>query len=66
VLRDQDALVDYSIVPSDTTAPLRIATASRRSFFLGAIGKVAVYPRELPVERLAAHHRAMTSRPSPD
>ncbi|MGW2836255.1 LamG-like jellyroll fold domain-containing protein [Streptomyces sp. NPDC001493] len=59
-LRDQDALADYSIVPGDTPSPVRIGTASLRSFFLGAVGKVAVYPRELTAERLLAHHAVMT------
>jgi hypothetical protein len=39
---------------------VRIGTASQRSFFLGGIGKVAVYPRELSPDQLAAHHAAMT------
>ncbi|MFJ3704599.1 MULTISPECIES: LamG domain-containing protein [Streptomyces] len=60
-LRDTDALADYDIVPADTTSPLRIGSAALRSFFLGGIGKVAVYPRELPAERLAEHHAVMTS-----
>ncbi|WP_299541418.1 LamG-like jellyroll fold domain-containing protein [uncultured Streptomyces sp.] len=61
-LRDQDALADYSIVPQDTTSPVRIGSTSLRSFFLGAIGKVAIYPRELTAERLNAHHAVMTTR----
>ncbi|MFC8229763.1 LamG-like jellyroll fold domain-containing protein [Streptomyces sp. NPDC057287] len=60
-LRDSDALADYSIVPGNTTSPLRIGSAALRSFFLGGIGKVAVYPRELTEARLAEHHAAMTA-----
>ncbi|MFB8030169.1 LamG-like jellyroll fold domain-containing protein [Streptomyces sp. NPDC056465] len=60
-LRDSDALADYDIVPGNTTSPLRIGSAALRSFFLGGIGKVAVYPRELTEARLAEHHAAMTA-----
>jgi len=58
-LRDQDALIDYSIVPRDGTAPLRVATQDLGSFFKGAIGKVAVYNRELTGAQLVKHYRAM-------
>ncbi|MFJ8749308.1 hypothetical protein ACIREO_08240 [Streptomyces sp. NPDC102441] len=40
---------------------MRIGSAALRSFFLGGIGKVAVYPRVLSSERLAEHHAAMTA-----
>ncbi|MFJ8885568.1 LamG-like jellyroll fold domain-containing protein [Streptomyces sp. NPDC102402] len=60
-LRDSDALADYDIVPGNTTSPLRVGSAALRSFFLGGIGKVAVYPRELTAARLAEHHAAMTA-----
>lgn len=44
VLRDTDTLGgSYDIVPTDHDAPLRIGTRDGRSFFEGAIGKVAVY-----------------------
>jgi hypothetical protein len=61
VLRDQDALADYSIVPANTTAPVRIGSATGRSAFLGGIGKVAIYPAELAADRIAEHHRVMNS-----
>ena len=61
VLRDQDALADYSIVPTNTTAPVRIGSATGRSAFLGGIGKVAIYPCELPADRIAQHHKLMTT-----
>src|SRR3712207_1477882 len=41
-------------------APLRIGTQDLDEFFRGAIGKVAVYDRELPSSRVLAHYRAMT------
>ncbi|MEU6277300.1 LamG domain-containing protein [Streptomyces populi] len=60
VLRDQDALDDYGIIPSNTDAPMRIGAAGTESYFKGAIGKVAVYGSELPPSHLAAHYRAMS------
>ncbi|WP_051900906.1 LamG domain-containing protein [Streptomyces aureus] len=63
VLRDQDALDDYDITPSNTDAPLRIGAAGTKSFFKGAIGKVAVYDSEVSQSHLAAHYRAMTAGP---
>jgi hypothetical protein len=60
MLRDQDPLTENDIRPRNTASALRIATATRESFFHGAIGKVAVYGRELPAERIARHHSAMT------
>ncbi len=61
VLRDQDSLADYGIIPTRTPAPVRIGSASLRSYFLGAIGKVAIYPRELTATQIAAHHQVMTT-----
>ena len=58
-LRDQDALVDYAVVPGDGTAPLRVATRDLGSFFKGAVGKVAIYDRELTADRLLRHYRTM-------
>ncbi|MEV6016967.1 MULTISPECIES: LamG domain-containing protein [unclassified Streptomyces] len=59
VLRDQDSLDAYDITPSNTDAPMRIGTADTKSFFKGAIGKVAVYDSEVRSSRLADHYRAM-------
>ncbi|CAN7174279.1 LamG-like jellyroll fold domain-containing protein [Paenibacillus sp. LjRoot56] len=61
VLRDQDKLSDYSIVPGNGTAPMRIATRDLASYFQGAIGKVAVYDYELTPTQLAAHYSSMTN-----
>ncbi|WP_328664153.1 LamG domain-containing protein [Streptomyces sp. NBC_00328] len=61
VLRDQDALDDYDIAPSNTDAPLRIGAADATSYFKGAIGKVAVYDSEVSQSRLAAHYAAMSA-----
>ena len=59
VLRDQDSLSGYSIVPTDTTSPMRIGSADLRGFLRGAVAKVAVYPVELAASQLAAHHSSM-------
>lgn len=59
VLRDTDSLRDYNIVPRSGNAPLRIGTGYRDSYFQGAVGDVAFYPRELAASRISAHYRAM-------
>ena len=59
-LRDQDALVDYAVVPGDGTAPLRVGTRDLGSFFKGAVGKAAVYNHEVTADRLLRHYRSMT------
>lgn len=59
VLRDQDALSGYSIVPGNGSAPLRIATRDFASYFKGAIGKVAIYDYELTAAQLLAHNNNM-------
>lgn len=58
---DRDPLADYAIVPSNGTAPLRIGTRDLKSYFCGAIGKVAVYGHAVAASRLAAHYTAMGS-----
>ena len=59
VLRDQDSLSGYSIIPGNGTAPMRVGTRDLSSFFQGAIGKVAVYNYELTGAQLAAHYDNM-------
>jgi len=61
---DKDNL-DYHgtvIVPQDGTAPFRVGTRDRGSFFEGAIGKVAIYGKELSQERIGQHYKVMTQR----
>lgn len=61
-VRRQTRNLDYDgtvIVPARGSAPFRIGTRDLGSFFEGAIGKVAVYPRELPAARILAHYNAM-------
>ncbi|TDD45312.1 LamG domain-containing protein [Kribbella antibiotica] len=61
VLRDTDdlSISGTVIVPSDGTAPFRVGTRDFLSYFQGAVGKVAVYNKELPATRIAAHRGAM-------
>ena len=58
---DQDSLIfdGTAIVPQRGNASLRVGTRDLRSFFKGGIGKVAIYDKELPAIRVAAHYRAM-------
>lgn len=58
-LRDQDDLQSYGIIPKNGTAPIRIATRDKKSFFQGSIGKVALYDYELSPERINAHLNKM-------
>ncbi|MDP1590788.1 MAG: LamG domain-containing protein, partial [Prosthecobacter sp.] len=48
----------YEVVPVHGTAPMRIGTRDKKSFFTGAIDEVAVYPRVLTPREIADNHRA--------
>ena len=48
------------VSPDRGNAPFRVATRDFNSFFKGAIGKVAIYSKELPAKRIAVHYDAMT------
>jgi hypothetical protein len=63
--RDQDSLASLSIVPGNGTAPFRIGTRDLKSFFEGAIGKVAVYDHELSSSDVLEHFQEMVP-PAPD
>lgn len=54
-VRDQDALTSFATVPGNGTAPFRIATRDFRSFFLGAIAKVAIYDYEPSPTTVRSH-----------
>lgn len=47
VLKDSTPLNQYNIIPKSSSAPFRIATRDMNSYFQGAIGKVAVFNKEL-------------------
>jgi hypothetical protein len=57
--KDQDGLINYDIVPTTGSAPLRVGTRNFTSFFKGAIGKIALYNYEIAVEEIAKHARKM-------
>jgi hypothetical protein len=61
VLRDQDDLSirGVTIVPRRSTAPFRAGTRDFASWFEGAIGKIAIYDKELTPQQLSAHVDAM-------
>ncbi|MFF0988343.1 LamG-like jellyroll fold domain-containing protein [Kocuria nitroreducens] len=61
---DQDDLEHDGtvVVPRRGSAPFRVGTRDLRSFFDGAVGKVAIYTRELPAERIEQHYQVMTGR----
>jgi hypothetical protein len=58
-LRGVTPLRQFQVIPGHGTAPFRVATRDRRSYFLGAIGKVAVYARELTAAQILSHHDGM-------
>jgi hypothetical protein len=64
VLRDQDDLSIHGqiVVPVQGSAPLRVGTRDFASFFSGAVGKVAIYDRELASADIVRHHAAMVGR----
>jgi hypothetical protein len=65
VLRDQDdlSISGNIIIPQRGNAPFRVATRDFGSYFKGAVGKVAVYDKELSSERITQHYGAMTQAP---
>lgn len=64
---DKDSLLEFwpdpttphLVQPGDGDAPLRVGTRDLKSFFLGAIGKVAVYDYELTPDQILSHYNAM-------
>jgi hypothetical protein len=56
--RDSDLLSGYDITPENGSAPVRIATRDRNSYFQGAIARVAIYSTRLSESRIAAHYAA--------
>ncbi|KAB0264893.1 LamG domain-containing protein [Microvirga brassicacearum] len=66
---DMDSLLEYwpdpttphLISPGDGDSPLRIGTRDFRSFFQGAVGKMAIYDYELTPGQIQSHYEAMWS-----
>lgn len=48
------------VAPDRGSAPFRLGTRDFNSFFKGAIGKVAIYGKELSAKRIAVHYGVMT------
>jgi hypothetical protein len=57
-VRDEDALASFATMPGNGTVPFRIATRDFKSFFLGAIAKVAIYDYELSPTMALSHYQA--------
>ena len=58
VERDSDLLSGYDITPENGSAPVRIGTRDRNSYFQGAIARVAFYSKRLSASEAAAHFAA--------
>ena len=58
VERDSDLLSGYDITPENGSAPVRIGTRDRSSYFQGAIARVAFYSKRLSASEAAAHFAA--------
>jgi len=52
----------YNVVPKANGSALDIGTMSKESFFLGAIGKVAIYDHLLSQVQIANHYGTMTGK----
>ena len=61
LINTRDLSSTVPITMRNGTAPLRIGTRNLDGFFRGAIGKVALYDRELSASRVLAHYRLMKS-----
>jgi hypothetical protein len=48
----------YDVMPVAGTAPLRLGTRDKKSFFTGALDEVAIYPRALTAREIADNSRA--------
>jgi hypothetical protein len=47
---------DWSIMPAHGTAPLRLGTRDGKSFLVGALDEVAIYPRVLTAGEIRLHY----------
>ena len=51
---------DWSITPTQGTAPVRLGTRDRKGFFIGSLDEVAIYPRVLTAEEILLHYEVGT------
>jgi hypothetical protein len=47
---------EWTIIPRTGTAPLRIGTKDRKSFLIGGLDEVAIYPRVLSTDEIQLHY----------
>lgn len=59
LLRGRVPLSQYHVTPVATAAPFNVGTRNGRSWFQGAVGKVAIFARPLTAAQIAGHYRAM-------
>jgi hypothetical protein len=59
VLRQITSLAEFNTEPTPGTAPFRVGTMNGKSFFGGAIGKVAIYDFELSGQQILNHAQMM-------
>jgi hypothetical protein len=52
----------FDIMPESGTAPVRLGTRSKTSFFAGGLDEFAIYPRVLTATEVSDHYRAAKSR----
>jgi len=50
----------YDILPAQGTAPLRFGTRDLKTFLVGALDEVAIYPRVLSSTEILAHYKLAT------
>ena len=53
-------LAQYEIVPEANDSAVNIGTMAEDSYFLGAIGKFAIYDKLLTQAQISSRYRAMT------
>jgi hypothetical protein len=63
-LRGTVSLEQFHVIPQASNAPFRIATRDLRSYFQGAIGKVAVYDAALTGGDIRSTYLAMVEKHS--
>jgi len=47
---------EWSIMPAHGTSPVRLGTRDRKSFLIGGLDEVAIYPRVLAAEEIRLHY----------
>lgn len=63
IFKNVGGMIQFDIAPKNGPMDLFIGTRDLRSFFLGGIGKLAIYNRLLMDREITAHHAHMKSLP---